>query len=183
VQGATVVTRTQDRNFWTFSEPSGPSGRYVSFFSASDQVGSSPVPMTVQVAVGRTTYASGTRVVDFQRLKSARMDIRLPSSGATMALPSAESGPGAFYRGLLVGVAGPNGMIKPVAARWPDAKGRFSLTLPASARGKTVRFWQSDFQSFSRFPATPGGAVDLAAWPTALSPRVSRDTAFLKIPR
>lgn len=183
VQGATVITRTQDRNFWTFSQPSGASGRYVSFFSASDQVGSNPVPMTVQVALGRTTYTSGTRVVTFQRLRSARMDVRLPASGTTMSLPTTESGPGAIYRGLLVGVSGPRGVVKPVAARWPDAQGRFSLTLPASVRGTTLRFWQSDFQSFSRAPATGGGPVDLAAWPTALSPRVSRDTAFLKVPR
>ena len=39
VQGATVVTRTTDRDFWTFSLPSNSTGRYVSFFSASDEQG------------------------------------------------------------------------------------------------------------------------------------------------
>ena len=52
VAGATVVTRTQDRNFWTFSQPSDASGHYVSFFTASDQAGEDPVPLTVQVASG-----------------------------------------------------------------------------------------------------------------------------------
>ncbi len=183
VQGATVITRTQDRNFWTFSEPSGANGHYVSFFAASDQTAANPVPITVQVALGRTTYASGTRTVDFQRLRSSRMDVKLPGSGTAMPLPSADAVVGAIYRGMLVGVAGPNGVVKPIAARWPDKKGRFSLTLPASVRGKTLRFWQSDFQTFSRFPATAGGQVDLSAWPTALSPRVSRDTAFVSVPR
>ncbi len=182
-QGATVVTRTQDRNFWTFSQPSDANGHYISFFSASDLVGSNPVPITVQVALGRTTYTSGQRVVNFARLKSATMDVKLPGSGTTMPLPDATPFAGAIYRGLLVGVTGANGVIKPLAASWPDARGRFSLTLPASVRGKTLRFWQSDFQSYSRFPAQAGGAVDLAAWPTALSPRVSRDTAFVTIPR
>ena len=182
VQGATVITRTLDRNFWTFSEPSNAAGRYVSFFAASDQVGSNPVPMTVQVASGRTSYTTGTRDPTFTRLQSAEMDVRLPASGTTMPLPDPTSTPGAIYRGLLVGVSGPAGPIRPVSARWPDARGRFTLVLPASASGRTLRFWQSDFQAFSRVPARPGGPVDLAAWPTALSPRVARDVAFLRAP-
>ena len=43
VQGATVVTRTTDRDFWTFSLPSNAQGHYVSFFSASDEAGDNPV--------------------------------------------------------------------------------------------------------------------------------------------
>jgi hypothetical protein len=182
VQGASVVTRTLDRNFWTFSEPSNAAGRYVSFFSASDEVGSDPVPLTVQLAFGRTSYTTGTRNVDFKRLRSAEMDIRLPTSGITMPLPTAADAAGAFYSGLLVGVSGPGGPIRPVSARWPDQRGRFELVLPSSVRGKTLRFWESDFRAFSRTIARPGGAVDLAAWPTGLSPRVSRDVAFLRAP-
>src|SRR5205085_8918805 len=52
VAGATVVTRTQDRDFWTFSQPSDAGGHYVSFFTASDETGADPVPLTVQVASG-----------------------------------------------------------------------------------------------------------------------------------
>jgi PQQ-dependent dehydrogenase (methanol/ethanol family) len=182
VQGATVVTRTVDRNFWTFSEPSNAAGRYTSFFSASDQVGSNPVPMTVQVAFGKTSYTT-PRDVNFTPLQSAEMNARLPASGAVMPAPDATSSPGAIYRGLLVGVSGPAGPIRPVSARWPDLRGRFTLVLPASARGKTLRFWESDFQAFSRAVARPGGPVDLTGWPTGLSPRVARDVAFLRAPR
>ena len=42
VAGATVVTRTQDRDFWTFSQPSDSTGHYVSFFTASDETGARP---------------------------------------------------------------------------------------------------------------------------------------------
>lgn len=70
----------------------------------------------------------------------------------------------------------------PLAAQWPDAKGRFRLVLPVSVRGKTVRLWQSSFQAFASFPATPGGAVDLRTWPTGLWPRVSTGTASVRLP-
>jgi alcohol dehydrogenase (cytochrome c) len=179
VRGATVVTRTTDRDFWTFSEPSDANGRYVSYFSASDEEGSDPVALSVQVAAGRVSYGSGVRNVSFSRLHSATMDVKLPATGTTLALPVSSPAEGAFYRGLLVGVSGPSGVIKPLAARWPARDGRFSLLLPSSVRGKTLRFWESDFVSFSRSPATPGGPVDLRAWPTKLSPRVARDLAFL----
>jgi hypothetical protein len=183
VQGATVVTRTLDRNFWTFSEPSNANGRYVSFFSASDEVGSDPVPLSVQVAFGRVSYTTGTRNVTVKRLRSAELDVRLPASGPAIPLPEGTSTAGAIYRGLLVGVSGPNGPIRPVSARWPDARGRFALVLPPSARGQVLRLWESDLQAFSRVPARPGGTVDLRAWPTALSPRVARDVAFVRAPR
>jgi hypothetical protein len=55
--------------------------------------------------------------------------------------------------------------------------------LPASVRGTTLRFWESDFATFSAVPASPGGPVDLHAWPTKLSPRVARDVAFLTVGR
>jgi alcohol dehydrogenase (cytochrome c) len=183
VRGATVVTRTTDRDFWTFSEPSDANGHYVSYFSASDESGSDPVALSVQVAVGRVSYGSGVRNVSFSRLHSATMDVKLPATGTTLALPVSTPEEGAFYRGLLVGVSGPAGVVKPLAARWPTVDGRFSLLLPASVRGRTLRFWESDFASFSRSPATPGGPVDLRAWPRKLSPRVARDVAFLAVAR
>ena len=37
IRGATVVTRSNDRDFWTFSEPSDANGRYNGFFPASDK--------------------------------------------------------------------------------------------------------------------------------------------------
>jgi hypothetical protein len=109
------------------------------------------------------------------------MDVKLPAGGATIALPTSTADAGAFYRGLLVGASASGAVVKPISARWPDAQGRFSLVLPSSVRGKTLRFWESDFVSFSRTAAVPGGAVDLQGWPTALSPRVARDIAFLNV--
>ena len=69
MQGATVVTRTTDRDFWTFSLPTDANGRYVSFFSASDEQGSDPVQLNVQVAVGQRSYSAGLANVDFKRLQ------------------------------------------------------------------------------------------------------------------
>jgi alcohol dehydrogenase (cytochrome c) len=181
VRGATVVTRTTDRDFWTFSEPSNANGHYVSYFSASDESGSDPVSLSVQVAVGNVSYGSGIRTVSFSRLHSATMDVKLPARGTTLPLPSSTPEDGAFYRGLLVGVSGPTGVIKPLSARWPARDGRFSLLLPQSVRGKVLRFWESDFASFSGSPASPGGSVDPRGWPTKLSPRVARDLAFLRV--
>jgi len=183
VRGATVVTRTTDRDFWTFSEPSNANGHYVSYFSASDESGSDPVSLSVQVAVGNVSYSSGTRTVSFSRLHSATMDVKLPARGTTLALPSSTPEEGAFYRGLLVGVSGPAGVVKPLSARWPTTDGRFSLLLPPSVTAKVLRFWESDFASFSGSPASPGGPVDLRGWPTKLSPRVARDVAFVRVAR
>jgi PQQ-dependent dehydrogenase (methanol/ethanol family) len=179
VRGATVVTRTTDRDFWTFSEPSNANGHYVSYFSASDESGSDPVALNVQVAVGNVSYGSGTRNVSFSRLHSATMDVKLPEKGTSLSLPASTPEEGAFYRGLLIGVSGRAGVIQPLAARWPARDGSFSLLLPPSVRGEVLRFWESDFASFSRSAATPGGSVDLRAWPRKLSPRVARDVAFV----
>src|SRR5581483_7596637 len=81
VQGAIVVTRTADRDFWTFSSPTDADGHYSSFFSASDESGADPVPLAVQVAVGQVSYggAQGT-TFNFKRVRSATMDLRLPAS-------------------------------------------------------------------------------------------------------
>lgn len=183
VQGATVVSRTNDRDYWTFSEPSDANGRFVGFFPASDKSSDDPVEFAVQVAYGRTSYTTGTRNPRFKRLSSSSVEFRLPGSGVAMQTPTPTAEAGAIYRGLLVGVSGPNGIVRPVSATWPDASGRFELVLPGAVKGRTLRFWQSDFQTYSTIAATPGGPVDLKAWPTGLSPRVSRDTAFVRIPR
>ena len=184
VAGATVVTRTVDRDFWTFSEPSDADGNYTSFFAASDKSQDDPVPLSVQVALGSVSYSSGLiPTVKFKRLRSARMDVQLPARvGAVLPLPTSTSYPGAIYQGLLVGANVNGRVVKPVAAQWPDRKGRFRLVLPPSTRGKTVRLWQSSFQAFATFPARPGGAVDLQTWPTGLSPRVSTGTANVRLP-
>jgi PQQ-dependent dehydrogenase (methanol/ethanol family) len=183
VPGAYVVTRTNDRDFWAFSEPSTQTGHYESFFPASDLTEADPVEFTVQVAYGRTSYTTGQANPTFKRRSSASLDLRLPASGVVMAVPTSTPEPGAIYRGLLVGVRSGSGVVRPLSARWPDARGRFELVLPASVRGSTLRFWESDFQSYQRTQVAPGSFVDLAAWPRALSPRVARDVAFVRIGR
>ena len=101
-----MVTRTTDRDFWTFSLPSNSNGHYVSFFSASDEQGSDPVQLNVQVAVGQRSYSAGLANVDFKRLSSATMDVKLPASGLGLPLPKSSPEDGAVYRGLIVGVLG-----------------------------------------------------------------------------
>jgi hypothetical protein len=184
VSGAYVVSRTNDRDYWTFSEPTNAAGKYVSFFPASDLTEADPVEFSIQAAVGRTSYTTGVRNPTFKRRSSAILDLKLPGSGIVMPLPVSNPEAGAIYRGTLVGVSAGSGIVKPVSATWPDVQGRFQLILPASVSGKTLRFWQNDFQTYqtNAVTVTPGGAVDLKAWPTALSPRVARDTAFLRAP-
>jgi hypothetical protein len=181
VPGATVVTRTTDRDFWTFSLPSNAQGRYVSFFSASDEQGSDPVPLNVQVAVGQRSYSPGLANFDFKRLRSATMNVKLPATGLGLPAPAISAEAGAFYRGLLVGVTSGGKVVKPVAARWPDAKGRFSLVLPRMARGAVLRFWQSDFTTFSATPAKPGAAVATSSWPSGLTDRIPAGLGVVRV--
>ena len=82
VRGAVVITRTLDRDFWTMSTPADASGRYASFFAASDRTEANPVPMNVQVAVGNTSYVFPLRA------RSASSGCAAPSS--TSACPRAE---------------------------------------------------------------------------------------------
>jgi hypothetical protein len=165
--GATVVTRTQDRDFWTFSQPSDSSGHYDSFFTASDESGADPVPLTVQVASGNISYASAFgKNVNFAALHSATMNVRLPgTTNAPLAVPTATSYAGAIYEGTLVGVSGPGGVIKPFSATWPDARGRFTLVLPGSARGKPLRVWEDYSTFFQSGAARAGGSIDTGVWP------------------
>jgi alcohol dehydrogenase (cytochrome c) len=182
VQGAVVITRTQDRDFWTFSSASDSQGRYTSFFSASDETGTDPVPLSVGVALGGTNYGGvlGT-IAEFARLRSSTMDIQL-GSGGRYTLSKPVTTPGAIYQGLVVGVSGPRGVIRPVSARWPDAQGRFSFVLPASARGVPLRFWENQHQFISRVAAAPGGRMILASWPRVLGQTVPRGLALLRVP-
>jgi alcohol dehydrogenase (cytochrome c) len=183
VQGAIVITRTQDRDFWTHSSATDANGHYTSFFAASDETAADPVILSVGVASGGIAYGGtlGTNV-PFKRLRSAVMNIHLGAGTAyTVTVPTPQVG--AIYSGLVVGVTVGGRVIKPLAERWPDAKGAFSMRLPASVRGKTVRFWENQRQFFSRFPAVAGGAVDLAAWPSELGNAVPSGLAGLAIPR
>ena len=183
--GAIVVTRTADRDFWTFSSPTDAQGHYSSFFSASDEQGADPVPLNVQVAVGSVSYGGATGTTfNFRRLRSATMNLQLPAAPPRPLPASAPASyAGAIYEGLVVGVNVGGRVVKPLAERWPDSHGSFSMVLPASTRGKTLRFWENRRQFFSRFAASPGGAVDLRSWPTALGPAVPVGLAALAVPR
>ena len=100
VQGAVVVTRTQDRDFWTYSTPTDAGGRYTSFFAASDESGKNPVVLSVQVAVGDNIYGLPTGVnVDFSTLKSATMNAQLPASGTGLPTPKSDLVRGRGLRG------------------------------------------------------------------------------------
>jgi alcohol dehydrogenase (cytochrome c) len=181
VVGAIVVTRTPDRDFWTFSKPSDSAGHYTSFFSASDEAGDNPVPLTVQVASGPVSFSSGvTPTVKFNELQSATLNIQLPGSAtAVMALPTATSYSGAIYEGTIMGVSSQNGMIRPLSESWPDKNGRFRITLPASARGKTLSVWEDLGQFFSSFPGTPGGRFDMKSYPTKVLDRYPQGMATI----
>jgi hypothetical protein len=176
-----VITRTQDRDFWTFSSATDENGHYSSFFAASDETDVDPVSLSVGVAHAGTSYGGtvGTNA-PFDRLKSASMNIQLGGGGRyTISKPTSYAG--AIYQGLVVGVSGPDGVIKPVANRWPDAKGRFTIVLPASAAGKTVRFWENQRQFFTKTEARPGGPVDLSSWPTELGSSAPSGLASLNL--
>jgi hypothetical protein len=178
VAGARVSTRTLGRDYWTLSIPTDAQGRYSSLFTASDASGDSPVPFTVRVARGNLVYQFlSQEVVEFQRLRSARMDIRLPPRGYPMLLPLPSSYPGAIYEGIVVGVAQGAVPVRPVSVTWPDANGRFRMVLPASLAGRTLSLWEGKLDLFSHAPAQPGGTIDLRDWPRTLTPETPRDLA------
>jgi hypothetical protein len=184
---AVVTTRTNDRGFWTFSLPTGKDGRYSAFLVAADLADSDPVPMTVGVAVGPDAYAQPLgEFVDFPKLKSSNLDIKLPAA-AGGALVKSTLNPtafnGAVYQGLLVGVVGKGRPIKPVSATWPDANGRFQIVLPSSARGLTVKFWETDRQFFTASGAKPGGPVDPAVYPRSLPSDAPRGIVTATLPK
>jgi hypothetical protein len=184
VVGAQVSTRTLDRDYWTVSAETDKRGFYTSLFTASAESPGNPVPFTVRVSKGDLVYQFlPQEFVNFQRLQSARLDIRLPPRGYPMALPRPMSYPGAVYTGIAVGVTqGPSDeVVRPVAATWPDAAGRFQLTLPQSLAGKTVALWEAKLNLFSRAIARPGGPVDLISWPKALPRDVPRDLVRVQL--
>ena len=178
VAGARVSTRTLDRDYWTVSSVTDAQGRYSSLFTASDEAGFNPVPLTVRVSKGDLVYQFlGEEFVHFERLRSARMDLRLPPAGYPMVLPLPRSYPGAIYEGIVVGVARGETPVRPVAVTWPDARGSFRIVLPRSLAGQTVSVWEGRLDLFSGAPARPGGAIDLRNWPSALAPNLPRGLA------
>jgi uncharacterized protein YfaP (DUF2135 family) len=178
VVGARVSTRTLGRDYWTLSVPTDAQGRYSSLFTASDASGDNPVPFTVRVAKGDLVYQFLSKeVVEFQLLRSAKLDLRLPPRGYPMLLPLPRSYPGAIYEGIVFGVARGDVPVRPVSVTWPDAGGRFRMVLPRSLAGGRLSLWEGKSHLFSHATARPGGAIDLRDWPAVLAPAVPRDLA------
>ena len=80
VQGAVVVGRTNDRDFWTFSSPSDADGRYTSLFHASDELDEDPVPINIGVALGQVSYGGNLGTRRELRAQQER-DARHPAQG------------------------------------------------------------------------------------------------------
>jgi hypothetical protein len=183
VAGAIVITRTQDRDFWTRSNPSNANGYYSSFFTASDETSDNPVLISVGVAQGATSYGgiTGTNV-PFVRLESSELNIQLGFNTAykiTLPVPFRA----AIYSGLAVGVTVGGKVVVPLSETWPNAKGRFSMLLPSYVRGRALSFFESQSQVLSRFTARPGGPLDLKGWPAQLASTVPSGLAALTVPR
>jgi PQQ-dependent dehydrogenase (methanol/ethanol family) len=182
VAGAFVVTRTQDRNFWTFSQPSDANGVYHSYYTASDQGGEDPVPLSMQVTLGKVAYGLPTGItVKFAALKSASVDFKLPASPGNPVPSAVTTTPGAIYEGTLVGVQGAKGVIVPVGGNWPDRNGNFRLVLPPSAKGQHVSVFE-DNRQFVAISAAPGAPVEQGAWPHGLAPSVPQRLAAITLP-
>ena len=119
VAGATVVTRTTDRDFWTFSLPSNAQGHYVSFFTASDEAGTDPVPLSVQVAFGRKRQRRRGRHDQLQARQQFAAEFQ--AAGDRDRPDPSDSGAGnrRVYRGMLIGVRSPRGVVKPISGTSP----------------------------------------------------------------
>jgi alcohol dehydrogenase (cytochrome c) len=182
VAGAVVITRTQDRDFWTRSNPSNASGVYSSFFPASDETTDNPVLISVGVAYGSTSYGgiSGTNV-SFARLKSSQLNIQLGATNTYQISPPVAFNT-AIFSGLIVGVSAGQNVVRPVSENWPDKTGRFSMLLPSRAKGRTLTFFEEQRQ-LTASTARPGGPVDLTSWPKFLTAEFPRALNTLVVPK
>ncbi len=181
ISGAVVSTKSVDGNLWTVSPRSATDGSYDSIFYPSGDA--DPVGFNVRVAVGDALYSIRNReLVFFAKLKSARVDFKLPRKGLLLAPVDPTTYSGAVYEGVLIGVARDGRPIRPISARWADKKGHFEFVLPPSTRGKRVSFWESQLYAFSRTPAVPGEPVDLADYPSRLAADVPSELATVTLP-
>ncbi len=177
VQGVLVTGKVEDR--WTVSEPTDAKGHYRAIFWPT------PEDPTLHVAVydGDQAYSvQGGADVTFEPLKSARMDLTIDRAAGTIRPPQPQALDGVVYDGLLVGVAQGGKPVRPVAATWPDEKGRFSMVLPAAMSGQRLDWWQVQTYYFSTGPGTPGSPIDVAEWPSELGPRVARGFGSVDLP-
>jgi hypothetical protein len=185
VVGATVTTRTLDRDYWTLSEPTDKNGFYTSFFTASAEESTDPqVPFAVAVAKGANSYAFpfNTNIV-FKRLRSATLNLQLSTPDQPLKqVGDVAERPGAIYQGILVGAVSGSHPIVPVSGTWPDRKGNFSLVLPKSLAGKVVTFYEAGAPRFSAFTAVAGKKADRMSWTTQLGISTPRGVGRIKLP-
>ena len=136
------------------------------------------------MASGTVSYSSGlSPTVPFNALKSAHLDVQLPASPTgVLPVPKSTSYAGAVYEGLMLGVTDRNGLITPKSVRWPDAKGRFEIRIPARPTGTKLQLWQDVDQFFSTATARPGGPVDLASYPKQVLQRMPQSVASVVVP-
>jgi hypothetical protein len=208
VVGAEVSTQTEDRDYWTVSTVTNSKGQYSSLFTASAEaagVPGAPVPFTVRVSKNNVVYQFlPLEFVEFQRLKSATMNIQLPPPGYPMTLPLPHSYPGAVYQGVVVGVAQGDQAVRPVshdlarqdgalldhAAEEHGREDRLALGRPAPAVFQVAgRRWRSDRSAelpvgaAGRRPArSPDDHAEVAS-PAASSVRSRTPTPLAPLPR
>ena len=123
MQGAVVVGRTNDRDFWTFSAPSDANGHYTSLFHASDELDEDPVPINIGVALGQMSYGGnlGT-AANFARNQSATLDIQLEHRDALHAREAGLVSPARSTKGPPSASRSRTASSSRVAARWPTRR-------------------------------------------------------------
>lgn len=173
VEGAVVSAKDPNEGVWNLSPPTDSKGRYrLDFLPGTTSEG-----LSIRVAIDDDTFETGEKgLTKFAALKSSTLDLRInrDTDGLELGTPKAE--PGAVYEGLLVGAINGDGeVVQPTAATWPDAQGHFTVTYADGAVDDDATYFQRFGYVFQRSAATPGGAVDLAGWPTKLEDDVPRD--------
>ena len=108
--------RTEDRNYWTRSDPTNAHGYYTSFFPASHQTDDNPVSIAVGVALGNVSYGGTLGVnMNFARLRSSVMNVQLGAGSLfTVSPPTAYSS--VVLDRLTIAVRAGGKVIRPLSA-------------------------------------------------------------------
>ena len=126
--GAYVVSRTNDRDYWMFSEPSNAAGKYVSFFPASDLTEADPVEFSIQAAVGPHELHDGRSATRRSSAAAAPSSISsCPRRASRCRCRSRPRCPARSTAARSIGVSAGTGVVRPISATWPDVQGRFQL--------------------------------------------------------
>lgn len=173
IANAIASIATQGGEQGALSTVTDETGHYLlRFFPQSDD------RYKVRVGYGPNLYTSANPIT-FVEAKSAEMDLVLSAAGTTLkgtgpggALAPKEV-PGAEYIGTMTGVANAQGPV-PADVTWPDAKGRFTVTIPAVSFPGPVSFYQAELRFFSAEQAAPGLPITGAVVPTRLDPDMPR---------